>query len=173
MAREVIEQCSVVAIAAMDGNSIPMVYRYRNTYDSWLWELPAGLLDAAGEPPYLNTVCGLKEEVGLQVSIWQVLVDFNTAPGLSDESVRIYLATGLSEVARPEAHDDEEADMTMLRPPIDETVRRVFSGEIVNFIAIVGILAAHAVTTEFVQSRSLNSQWIDKQTVLAARKVTQ
>ena len=62
--------------------------------------------------PHRTAARELEEEVGLQAGTWQVLVDLDTAPGYSDESVRVYLATGLNEVGRPEAHD-EEADMTM------------------------------------------------------------
>jgi 8-oxo-dGTP pyrophosphatase MutT (NUDIX family) len=118
--REIVEHYGAVAIVAMDGDgNIPMVYQYRHAFGRRLWELPAGLIDVAGEPPNLAAVRELGEEVGLQASTWQVLVDLDSAPGFSDESVRVYLATGLSEVARPEAHH-EEADMKMRWFPIEE-----------------------------------------------------
>jgi ADP-ribose pyrophosphatase len=168
--REVVEHYGAVAIVAMDDdNNIPMVYQYRHTFGRRLWELPAGLLDVAGEPPHQTAVRELKEEVGLQAGTWRVLVDLNTAPGFSDESVRVYLATGLTDVARPEAHD-EEADMTMRWMPVEEAARLVLSGEVVNSIAVAGILAAHAVITGFAQARPVDSPWIDKPTAFAARK---
>jgi 8-oxo-dGDP phosphatase len=171
--REVVEHYGAVAIVAMDDeNNIPMVYQYRHPFGRRLWELPAGLLDVVGEPPHLTAMRELKEEVGLQASTWQVLVDLNAAPGFSDESVRVYLATGLTEVDRPEAHH-EEADMTMRWLPIAEAARWVFSGEIVNSIAIAGILAAHAVTGGFAQPRPVDSPWIDKPTAFVARKAAQ
>jgi 8-oxo-dGTP pyrophosphatase MutT (NUDIX family) len=171
--REVVEHYGAVAIVAMDAdNNIAMVYQYRHTFGRRLWELPAGLLDVAGEPPDLTAARELKEEVGLQASTWQVLVDLNTAPGFSDESVRVYLATGLTDVARPEAHD-EEADMTMRWIPIAEAARLVLSGEIVNSIAVAGILAAYSVMTGFAQPRPLDTSWIDKPTSFAARKAAQ
>ena len=171
--REVVEHYGAVAIVAMDDdNNIRMVYQYRHTFGRRLWELPAGLLDVAGEPPHLTAVRELKEEVGLQASTWRVLVDLNTAPGFSDESVRVYLATGLTDVARPEAHD-EEADMTMRWMPIEEAARLVLSGEVVNSIAVAGILAAHAVITGFAQTRPVDSPWIDKPKAFAARKAAQ
>ena len=89
-----------------------MVYQYRHPFGRRLWELPAGLLDVDGEAPHLSAARELREEAGLQAETWQVLVDLDSAPGFSDESVRVYLATGLTEVDRPEAHD-EEADMTV------------------------------------------------------------
>ena len=86
--------------------------------------------------------------------------------------MRVYLATELSEVDRPEAHD-EEADMTLQWHPLAEAARKVLSGEIVNAIAVAGILAAHAVTTGFIQPRPVDSPWTDKPTAFAARKVAQ
>ena len=49
--------------------------------------------------------------------------------------MRVYLATGLTDVGRPDAHD-EEADLTLRWFPLDEAVRMVLSGEIVNSIAV-------------------------------------
>jgi 8-oxo-dGDP phosphatase len=168
-AREVLEHYGAVAIVPMrDDHSIALVYQYRHTFGRRLWELPAGLLDAAGEAPELGAARELEEEVGLKADTWHVLVDIDTAPGYSDESVRVYLATGLTEIGRPEAHD-EEADMTMRWVPIEEAVRLVFSGEIINSIAVSGILAAHAVTTGLAQPRPVDLPWPDKPKAFAAR----
>ncbi|OBH75579.1 ADP-ribose pyrophosphatase [Mycobacterium scrofulaceum] len=168
--REVVEHYGAVAIVALNSdNNIAMVYQYRHAFGRRLWELPAGLLDVAGEPPQRTAARELQEEVGLRADTWQVLVDLNSAPGFSDESVRVYLATGLTEVERPEAHH-EEADMTMRWFPVAEAVRRVFSGEIVNSIAIAGVLAAHAVTEGVAEPRPVDSPWPDKPTAFAARK---
>jgi ADP-ribose pyrophosphatase len=49
----------------------------------------------------------------------------------------------------------------------------VLSGEIVNAIAVAGILAAHAVTEGIAEARPPNSPWIDKPTAFAARKAAQ
>ncbi|ORB75290.1 NUDIX domain-containing protein [Mycobacterium scrofulaceum] len=168
--REVVEHYGAVAIVAVnEHNDIAMVYQYRHAFGRRLWELPAGLLDVAGEPPQQTAARELQEEVGLRAGTWRVLVDLNSAPGFSDESVRVYLATELTEVARPEAHH-EEADMTMRWIPVAEAVRRVFTGEIVNSIAIAGILAAHAVTEGVAEPRPVDSPWPDKPTAFAARK---
>lgn len=168
--REVVEHYGAVAVVAMDDqNNVAMVYQYRHTAGRRLWELPAGLLDAVGEPPQLSAARELVEEVGLAADTWRMLVDVQTAPGYSDESVRVFLATGLTDVGRPEAHD-EEADMTMRWYPIEDAVQRVFSGEFVNSIAVAGILAAHAVVSGLAQPRAVDSRWIDRPTSFAKRK---
>jgi 8-oxo-dGDP phosphatase len=171
--REVVEHFGAVAIVAMDDhNNIALVYQYRHAIGRRLWELPAGLLDVGGEPAHLTAARELKEEAGLQAATWQVLVDLDSTPGFSDESVRVYLATGLTEIDRPEAHD-EEADMTLQWYPLADAAHQVLSGKIVNAIAVAGILAAHAVSTGFSQARPVDSPWQDKPKAFAARKAAQ
>lgn len=169
-AREVVEHYGAVAVLALDDSGrIPMVYQYRHPIGRRLWELPAGLLDVDGEAPHLTAARELEEEAGLQAETWQVLVDLDSTPGFSDESVRLYLATGLTQVRRPEAHD-EEADMTLKWIPIAEALRQVFSGEIVDSLAIAGVLAAHAVTQGAAQPRPVDAPWIDKPSAFAGRQ---
>jgi ADP-ribose pyrophosphatase len=168
--REIVEHYGAVAIVAMDDEGrIPMVHQYRHPFGRRLWELPAGLLDINGEAPHLTAARELREEAGLEAQTWQVLVDLDSTPGFSDESVRVYLATGLTQVDRPEAHD-EEADMTLQWYPIEDAVGRVFSGEIVNALAVAGILAAYAVRNGLAQPRPVDTPWGDKSKAFAARQ---
>jgi 8-oxo-dGTP pyrophosphatase MutT (NUDIX family) len=170
--REVVEHYGAVAIVAIDEDGrIPMVYQYRHPFGRRLLELPAGLLDVDGEAPHLTAARELREEAGLQAETWQVLVDLDSAPGSSDESVRVYLATGLTEVDQPEAHD-EEADMTVKWYPIAEVVQRIFSGEIVNSLAVGGVLAAYAVSEGIAEPRPVDAPWTDRSTSFSARKAT-
>jgi 8-oxo-dGDP phosphatase len=168
--REVVEHYGAVAIVAMDDHGrIPLVYQYRHPFGRRLWELPAGLLDVDGEAPHLSAARELREEVGLQAETWQMLVDLDSAPGFSDESVRVFLATGLSEVEQPEAQD-EEADMRVEWYSLADAVQRIFSGEIVNSLAVGGILAAYAVTESIAEPRPVDTPWIDRSTAFRARK---
>jgi 8-oxo-dGDP phosphatase len=168
--REVVEHYGAVGVVALDDDdNIPMVYQYRHPFGRRLWELPAGLLDVHGEAPHLTAARELQEEAGLKAHTWQVLADLDSTPGFSDESVRVYLATGLTDVGRPEGHD-EEADMTLQWYPLAEAVRRIFSGEIVNSLAVSGILAAFAVRKGLAQPRPVDAPWQDKPTAFAARQ---
>ena len=168
--REVVEHYGAVAILALDEDAnIVMVYQYRHPVGRRLWELPAGLLDMGGEPPHITAARELEEEAGLSATNWRVLVDLVSAPGFSDESVRVYLATDLSDVGRPDAHD-EEADLVVRRFAIDEAVRMALSGEITNAIAVSGILAAHAVGGDFGSLRPVDAVWVDKPAAFARRK---
>jgi 8-oxo-dGDP phosphatase len=167
--REVVEHYGAVAILALDDdNNVMLVYQYRHPLGRRLWELPAGLLDLGGEPPHVTAARELKEEAGLEATEWRVLVDLVSAPGFSDESVRVYLATGIADVGRPDAHD-EEADLQAKWFSLEEARRMVLDGEIVNSIAIAGILAAHDVEDPS-SLRRVDAPWIDRSKAFAARQ---
>jgi 8-oxo-dGTP pyrophosphatase MutT (NUDIX family) len=167
--REVVEHYGAVAVLAMDDDrNVVMVYQYRHPLGRRLWELPAGLLDLGGEPPHITAARELEEEAGLAATQWRVLVDMVSTPGFSDEGVRVYLATGLTDVGRPDAHD-EEADLIVRWFPLEQAVRMVLTGEIVNAIAIAGILATHTVH-DVSELRPVDAPWIDRPTAFAKRQ---
>ncbi|MDQ3989850.1 MAG: NUDIX hydrolase, partial [Actinomycetota bacterium] len=152
--REVVEHPGAVAIVPLDDERrVVLIHQYRHPLGRALWELPAGLLDAAGEEPVETARRELAEEVGIAATDWSVLLDVAVSPGFSDESVRVFLARGLSEVTRPAGADDEEADLEIHRVPLDDAVRRVLSGEIVNSSTAAGLLAAQAVLAGVVAPR--------------------
>ncbi len=157
--REVVEHGSAVAVVALDGldaggaeptiapGAVPQVVlieQYRHPLGRRLWELPAGLLDVAGEPAVTAAQRELAEETGYAATRWWVLLDVATSPGFTEETVRIYLATGLTEGGRPDA-EHEEADLRVVRVPLPVAVAAVMAGRIVNVMAVAGILAADAV----------------------------
>jgi ADP-ribose pyrophosphatase len=74
-----------------------------------------------------------------------VLLDVATSPGFSEETVRIYLATGLTLVGRPDGHDDEEAELRVVLVPLPVAVQAALAGQIVNVMAVAALLAADAV----------------------------
>ena len=170
--REVVEHFGAVGIVAMDeSNNVALIYQYRHPVERRLWELPAGLLDIGGEPPELTAARELEEEAGLKARDWAVLVDVLSAPGFSDECVRIYLATGITEVGRPEARD-EEADLEMEWFPLVDAVDLVLRGEIINSLAVAGILAARTIDRDVQELRPVDAPWPDKPTRFAARQAT-
>lgn len=165
--RDVVEHYGAVGVVALDDDDqVVLVYQYRHSVGRRLWELPAGLLDMGGEAPHLTAARELHEEVGLAAAHWQTLVDVVTAPGFCDESVRVFLATGLTEIDRPEAHD-EEADLVIERVPLPTAVQMVFDGEIVNSVAVAGILAAGNRPATL---RPQDAPWPDRPAAFRARR---
>ena len=127
--REVVEHMGAVAVVAVnDNNKIAMVNQYRHSVRRRLWELPAGLLDIKDESELVGAQRELVEEAGLEASQWSVLTDLVTSPGFCEESARVFLAQDITEVERPEAFGDEEADMDFAWVDLDEAVKKILAG---------------------------------------------
>ena len=143
--REVVRHPGAVAVVALDDEErVVLLRQYRHPVGRYLWELPAGLRDADGEPPLETAKRELAEETLLAAGRWSLLVSVNNSPGFSDELVQVYLAEDLSAVDRPAGFtvEHEEADLTVERVPLRDAVQRVFDGDIRNSSAVAGILAA-------------------------------
>jgi ADP-ribose pyrophosphatase len=143
--RDYVRHIGAVAVAAVDeADRIVLVRQYRHAVGTELWELPAGLMDVAGEELPAAAARELAEEADLTAARWQLLVDLHSSPGYSNEVVRIYLARDLAEVPEADRHqrEHEEAGMTSHRLPLDEAVAMVLRGEVTNASAVAGVLAA-------------------------------
>lgn len=173
--RDVIEHFGAVAIAPLDGERrLVMIHQYRHPLRRRLWELPAGLLDVDGEDVLSTARRELAEETGLAAAEWSLLADVASSPGMTDEVVRIFLAQGLSTVDSEEerglAAHNEEADLRIERFAVDDAVRMVLTGEIINATTVAGVLATHAILTGAARPRPATAPWPDRPTRFAARR---
>ncbi len=83
------------AVVAVDGSRrVCLVRQYRHGVADFLWEIPAGKLDA-GEPPEVCAVRELKEETGVTAARWTSLGLYIPAPGIFTEVIHLYLARDL------------------------------------------------------------------------------
>ena len=143
--REVVTHPGAVAVVALDDDGhVVLLRQYRHPVGRYLWELPAGLRDADGEPPLETAKRELAEEALLAAERWSLLTTTYSTPGFCDEMVLVYLAEGLSDVRRPEGFtvEHEELDMAVERVPLTDAVQRVYDGDIRNAAAVIGLLAA-------------------------------
>ena len=134
---------AVGIIAWDDADRIAVVRQYRQPVAHELIEPPAGLLDQHGEDFVVAAQRELAEEAGLAASDWRVLVDLFTTPGATQESVRIYLARGLSPAPRPDGFvaESEEAAMEAAWAPRADLVAAVLAGRLENPVLVAGLLA--------------------------------
>ena len=158
--REVVHHPGAVGVVALDDQDrVVMVRQYRHAVGEHLWELPAGLRDVDGEPPVDSARRELAEETQLAAEKWSLLVSQHPSPGFCDELIQLYLAEGLSEVARPDGFvvEHEELDMTVERVPLAEAVQWVFDGKVRNALAVIGLLAAAQVRATSPRLRPLDA----------------
>ncbi len=135
---------AVGVIAVDDADRVVLVRQYRHPSGLRLVEPPAGLLDVDGEDYVVAAQRELAEEVQLAAADWRVLVDMFTSPGASQESLRIYLARGLTEVPPPDGFvlDGEEGHMDIVLAPFDDVVDAVLDGRLQNPVLVAGVMTA-------------------------------
>jgi 8-oxo-dGTP pyrophosphatase MutT (NUDIX family) len=161
--RDVVEHPGAVGVIALDEEGrVLVLQQYRHAVGRLLWEPPAGILDVRGEPPLQAAKRELYEEAHQQASDWRVLVDAFTTPGISDESVRIFLARDLSDAAEERyARVHEEADMPLAWVSLEVLVHRILDGRLHNPMMVMGVLALRAalVTGELDDLRRADAPW--------------
>ena len=162
-----------MAVVAVDEHGrVAMVEQYRHSVRRRLMELPAGLLDMYGEDELTCAQRELVEEAGLEADTWSVLVDLVTSPGFAEEAVRVFIATQLRAVEQPEA-EHEEADMDFTWVPLTDAADMVMAGEIVNSIAVAGVLAACRIFSGDAKAREVSAPFDFRPSSLAQRRAEQ
>ncbi|WKK71075.1 NUDIX hydrolase [Rathayibacter oskolensis] len=143
--REFLDHTGAVAVLAIDERDrVALIKQYRHPVRSREWEIPAGLLDIEGEDALLAAQRELAEETDLQAGRWDLLSEFATSPGGSDEAIRIYLARDLSATDSVFEREAEEADMELRWVDLDEAVDAVLARRVQNPSLTIAVLAAHA-----------------------------
>jgi 8-oxo-dGTP pyrophosphatase MutT (NUDIX family) len=143
MVRQYVDHPGAAAIVAVDDHGrVLLIQQYRHPIRHRDWEIPAGLLDIAGESPLETAQRELVEETDLRAADWEPLLSIFTTPGGNDEVVHLFLARGLSPVGSAHAREAEEADIRVEWIPLQDAVDGVLQGRLRNGILAVGLLAA-------------------------------
>lgn len=140
--RQYLDHPGAVAVVALRGSKVLLLEQYRHPVKAKLWELPAGLLDVAGEDYLEAAKRELREEADLEGGEWNVLVDLFTSPGASSESLRVFLVREPVDSTEVFPRTEEEANMRPLWADLDLAVDGILQGRIHNPTAIAGVLAA-------------------------------
>jgi len=166
--RQYLTHPGAVAILALDAEDrVPVVDQYRHPVGMRLVEIPAGLLDAEGETWVDAAKRELAEEAELQADDWSVLVDLLATPGACQETLRVYLATGLSATGRPDgfAVEGEEAHMSVHWVPFADLVEGVYGGRLSSPGLVVGVLALAAARATGRRLRPADAPWSAREAV--------
>ena len=144
LTRDFVDHTGAVAVVALDDDDrMLLIQQYRHPVRHREWEIPAGLLDVRGESPLLAVQRELAEEADLVAEQWNVLAEYYTTPGGSNEAIRVYLARGLTPTGQPFDREGEEADIVVRWMSLDEVVDGVLARRLQNPSLTIGALAAH------------------------------
>lgn len=115
-----------------------LIRQYRYAAEQYLYELPAGRLDA-GEDPADCARRELAEETGCTAERIEYLYTMYTTPGFTDERIHLFLAAGLTQgTARREA--DEFLDVETMT--LSRALELIRDGAITDGKTVVGLLYA-------------------------------
>ncbi len=137
--RHILHHPGAVAVVPLhDDGTVTLVRQYRAALEHELLELPAGTRDVHGEDEARTAERELVEEAGLSAASLEHLVTLHNAPGLSDETVTVFLARSLTAVAHDRQGIEEQA-MTVERIALQAALAMVDDGRITDAKTIIGL----------------------------------
>lgn len=129
---------AVVVVPITDDGRIVLIRNFRVTVAERLWECCAGTM----EPPEPAAACAareLTEETGYRAATLTDLGWFYTTPGLTDERMHAFAATGLTHVGQ-DLEEDETIDVQPVQT--EEVMRMIGRGELRDAKSMLAILLA-------------------------------
>lgn len=136
--REVIRHPgAVVLLPLLEGNRVVMIENLRHSVGETLLELPAGTIDP-NESPEQTADRELIEETGFRAAKIEKIHEFYSCPGICDERMHLYLATGLT-AGEPDREATEQIENRIVAG--DEIASLIDRGLIRDAKTLVGLYA--------------------------------
>ena len=136
---EFIHHPGAAAIVPMvDKDHIILIKQYRNSLREYIWEIPAGTLDA-GESMLTCAKRELIEETGYSAENWIQLSEITPVPGYSDERIGLFLA---KDMQAAQQNLDQDEILNVHRISFDEAFSMIRNGEIRDSKTISGLFLA-------------------------------
>lgn len=127
---------AVVVLPVLDDGRVCLIETYRVAIDRWHLELPAGTMDK-GVAPIELAAMELQEETGYVADRFVQLHTFAMSPGILDEKMHLFLATGLTPGPTAQEEGEQMRNMLLSWPQIDRLLR---DGQIADAKTLVGLL---------------------------------
>lgn len=136
---EIVRHPGGAAVVAIDDHGrVCLLRQYRHAAGAWLWELPAGRLEA-GEAPAATAARELEEEAGVRAERWDELGYLLSSPGVCDEAIHLFLARGLTHV---EPNTEEHELLEVHWVPFSSACDFAYGDQITDAKTIVALLRA-------------------------------
>lgn len=121
-----------------------LIRQFRHAANAFIWEIPAGRLDA-GEQPEACARRELEEETGYTAGSVEPLLTIYTTPGFTDERIHLFRAHGL----RPGTHRREADEFVECHEVRwSEVLRLIAAGEIADAKTLAAILFVQGIASK-------------------------
>jgi ADP-ribose pyrophosphatase len=140
--RDVVRHNGSAVILAIDNTKnkrdpwVVVERQYRHAAGRFLWELPAGKLEP-GEDPLLGAQRELAEETGYRAKKWKPLVEYYASPGFVSESMKVFLAEGLT---AGDTNLDEDEQISFRLVKLSEILKMIENGAILDGKTLSAVL---------------------------------
>ena len=138
----------VVVVALDELNRVCLLRQFRHAAGGWIWELPAGVLEA-GEQPEQSARRELEEEAGASACRWSALGSALSSPGFCDERLHFFMASELS-LGSTSHEENEFIEVHWI--PLDEAVNMAIDDRINDAKSLIGLLRAQLLHTAGIQT---------------------
>ncbi|MDO8535595.1 MAG: NUDIX hydrolase [Candidatus Omnitrophota bacterium] len=129
---------AVLIVPFLSRDKIVLIRQYRPVINSYIWELPAGNINA-NEKPLASAHRELAEEVGYRARTIKRSGYIYPSPGYCTEKIIIYEARGLTKIAARPEKDEIITAKVFSRKGVDHLLR---AGRIVDSKTICGLKLA-------------------------------
>lgn len=127
---------AALVLPVLEDGRLVLIHNYRPAVEAELLEIPAGTLDP-GEAPAECAARELTEETGYRAERLEPLLSFYSTPGILDERMHLFQATGLS--PGPTAHESSE-QIRVVTMTLEEALEAVRQGRVTDGKTIVALL---------------------------------
>lgn len=125
----IVHPSNAVAILPINGKQCKLIRQYRYAIDDYIFEAPAGALEA-GEDPIEAARRELIEETGFAAQKIEPRGFIFTTPGYTDEKIFLYEASGLTPSQEFNLDDDEVIEVVDI--PVRDLNRMILEGSLVD-----------------------------------------
>ncbi len=134
--REIVDHKAAACILAVNKDKILLVRQYRKAVEEYIYELPAGILNIAEEPED-GALRELKEETGYKAGKIELIYEFYTSPGFTNEKVYLFKAWDL---VFENTDMDEDESIETIEADKDQTKKLLETGRIIDSKTLIGLL---------------------------------
>jgi len=134
--REIVEHNGGVAIVPVHEDSVLLIRQFRISVGKEILEIPAGRLELDDDHPSRRAARELEEEVGYTAQRMELVSEYYSSVGFTNERMLLYLA---SDLVKSKKEGDWDEDIRIVPVKLNEIAKMLAEGKITDSKTIIGL----------------------------------